>query len=198
MLFAISIAIRYSNLKSPLTRQQEWQTGHVLTTLSVWEQNGIANHYFSPVWTFNNPPDKITNSLGGVKDKEGYTYYVSYPPFSFILPYFVFKITGQDASIGGIRIFSLLIHFICALLIFLIVYKFSKKRLSEDYFIPAYVAFCFYVFATGNLWFHGNFYFADSLVHVFVLGSIYVFLSILQQPETKTTKTFCSYSSLHF
>lgn len=188
MLFAISIAIRYSNLKTPLTRQQEWQTGHVLTTLSVWEKNGIANHYFSPVWTFNNPADKITNSLGGVKDKEGYTYYVSYPPFNFILPYFVFKITGQDVSVAGIRIFSLLVHFICAFLIFLIVYKFSKKHLNEDYFIPAYIAFCFYVFATGNLWFHSHFYFADSLVHVFVLGLIYVFLSILQQPETKTSK----------
>ncbi len=188
MLFAISVAIRYSNLKSPLARQQEWQTGHVLSTLSIWEKNGMANHYFSPVWTFNNPADKITNSLGGVRDKEGYTYYVSYPPLSFILPYFVFKITGQDVSVGGIRVFSLLVHFICALLIFLIVYKFSKKHLSEDYFIPAYVAFCFYVFATGNLWFHSNFYFADSLVHMFILGLIYVFLSILQQPEIKTTR----------
>lgn len=198
MLFAISIAIRYSNLKSPLTRQQEWQTGHVLTTLSVWEQNGIANHYFSPVWTFNNPADKITNSLGGIKDKQGYTYYVSYPPFSFILPYFVFKITGQDVSVGGIRIFSLLIHFICALLIFLIVYRFGQKNLLEDYFIPAYVAFCFYVFASGNLWFHSNFYFADSLVQVFVLGLIYVFQSIFQQPETKTTKNIFLLFTLAF
>lgn len=188
MLFAISIAIRYSNLKSPLTRQQEWQTGHVLSTLSIWEKNGIPNHYFSPVWTFNNPADKISNSLGGIKDKQGYTYYVSYPPFSFLLPCFAFKITGQDVSVGGIRVFSLLIHFICALLIFLTVYKFCKKSLREDYFIPAYAAFCFYIFATGNLWFHSNFYFADSLVQVFVLGLIYVFLSILQQPEIKTTK----------
>ncbi|MBP7809191.1 MAG: hypothetical protein KA163_07865 [Bacteroidia bacterium] len=123
---------------------------------------------------------------------------MSYPPFSFILPYFVFKITGQDASVGGIRIFSLLIHFICALLIFLIVYKFNKKRLSEDYFIPAYVAFCFYVFATGNLWFHSNFYFADSLVHVFVLGLINVFLSIVQQPETKTSKNISLLFTLTF
>lgn len=183
LLFAISIAVRYANLKAPLDRREEWQTGHVLTTLSIWEQNGIANHNFSPVWTFNSPGDKITNSLGGLRDQQGYTYYVSYPPFSFILPYFVFKITGQAVCVGGIRVFSLLIHFLCALLIFLIVYKFFSKTIKNDLFIPAHVAFCFYIFATGNLWFHGNFYFADTLVHLFVLSTLYLVIFIIEQPD---------------
>ncbi len=183
MLFAISIAVRYSNLTAPLDRREEWQTGHVLTTLKIWEQNGIADHYFSPVWTFNNPGDKITNSLGGIKDKEGYTYYTSYPSFSFILPYVFIKLSGQNVSVSGIRILSLITNFVCAFLIFLITYKFFNRKIKDHIFIPAHIAFCFYVFATGNLWFHGNFYFADSLVHVFILGTIYLLLFIIDQPE---------------
>lgn len=183
MLFAISIAVRYTNLTAPLERREEWQTGHVLTTLSIWEQNGIANHYFSPVWTFNNSGDRITNSLGGIKDKEGYTYYISYPSFSFILPYIFIKISGQEVSVTGVRLFSLMIHFICAFLVFLISCKFFKRNIKDHIFIPAHIAFCFYIFATGNLWFHGNFYFADSLVHLFVLGTIYLLLFIIELPE---------------
>lgn len=185
MLFAVSIVVRYNNLTAPLDRREEWQTGHVLVTLKIWEQNGIANHYFSPVCTFNSPGDKITNSLGGIRDVEGYTYYVSYPPLSFILPYIVFKLSGQDVSVSGIRVFSLLIHFCCALLTLLILYKFFGKRFKADVFIPGYVAFCLYLFSTGNLWFHGNFYFADSLVHVFVLGAIYLMLFIYTDPKNK-------------
>ena len=159
------------------------KTGHVLTTLKIWEQNGIAEHHFSPVWTFNNPGDKLTNSLGGIKDTQGYTYYTSYPPFSFILPYAFIKLSGQDVSVTGIRIFKFIVHFVCAFLIFLIIHKFFNKKIKETIFIPAHAAFAFYVFATGNLWFHGNFYFADSLVHIFILGTVYLLLFIVGKPQ---------------
>lgn len=177
LLFSLSVFIRFPDLSSDLNRESEWQTGHVLTTLSIWENDGLSAHYFSPVWTFNTPADKFTNSLGGIKDKNNFTYYTSYPPFSFILPYAVLKLCGVKVSVSAIRIFSLLIHLPCSLLVFLLVNLLWKN------FIPSLLAFCVYLFSAGNLWFHGNFYFADSLVQLFVLGTLLVFVVIVKSPE---------------
>jgi hypothetical protein len=181
-LFGISVLIRLPDLRSSLNRESEWQSGHVLTTLSIWKDDGISKHYFSPVWTFDTPADRYTNSLGGIKDKANFTYYTSYPPFGFILPYTILQLFDKSDWVFGLRIISLIIHFLCALLIFLIVTKLFGKNIHELFFLPAYVGFCIYVFSAGNLWFHGNFYFADSLVHLFILSAIYVVVLILGSP----------------
>jgi len=189
VLFSISVIVRINNLKAPLGRHHEWLTGHVLTTLSIYEKNGIASHYFSPVWRFNNSTDIKMISDQPFKDKNGYNYYVSYPPFCFIAPYLAFKLTFTDVSVTGLRVFGLVNHFFCALLILLIINRMFNKSLRSDFFLPSIIGFTIYLFASGNLWFHANVYFADMLVHLFVLWGLYLFIDILDSPEeNKRTK----------
>lgn len=183
LLFALSIIVRVNNLKAPMGRHHEWLTGHVLTTLSIFEKNGISQHYFSPVWRFNNKTDLQMISDQPFKDKRGYNYYTSYPPFCFILPYLAFKLTFTDVSVTGIRVFGLINHFFCALLILLIINRIFNKSLRSDFFLPSIIGFALYLFASGNLWFHANVYFADMLVHLFVLWGLYLFIGILEDPE---------------
>lgn len=185
VIFAASVIVRVNNLKAPMGRHHEWLTGHVLTTLSIYEKNGIGQHYYSPVWRFNNPTDLKMISNQAFKDKNGYNYYVSYPPFCFILPYISFKLTFTEVSVTALRVFGLINHLLCALLVFFIINRLFKKKLGEDVFLPSLIAYTLYLFASGNLWFHANVYFADMLVHLFVLSALYVFISVIEEPREK-------------
>lgn len=183
ILFSLSVIVRLDNLKVPMGRHHEWLTGHVLTTLSIFEKNGIANHYYSPVFTLPETAERALLSKQAFKDKNSYDYYVSYPPFSFIFPYVIFKLFHLKVSVLGIRVIGLGIHFICALLIYLIINRLFGKKMKEEIFLPSLIGYAIYLFANGNLWFHGNVYFADMLVHLFILGALLVFIKITDAPE---------------
>jgi len=183
VIFSISVAIRTDNLKAPAGRHHEWLTGHVLSTLSIFEKNGITNHYFSPVFTFNNPAERALLESQIFRDKNNYAYYTSYPPFCFIFPFLVFKAFNLKVSLIGLRMIGLSIQFICALLLFFIINRLFKKRINHEIFIPSLIGYTLYLFASGNLWFHGNIYFADMLVHVFVLSALLLFIIIIEEPE---------------
>ncbi|HRD37554.1 MAG TPA: hypothetical protein PLC65_02880, partial [Bacteroidia bacterium] len=184
----MSVIIRTENLSAPAGRHHEWLTGHVLSTISIFEKNGVAQHYFSPVITFNAKAEQNLIKQQTFRDKNYYAYYTSYPPFCFIFPYLIFKATGFKVSLIGIRIISLLIHLGCGLLIFFIINLMFKKNISSDIFLPAIIGFTSYTFAAGNLWFHANVYFADMLVHVFILLSIYLLIKIIEEPEKNVGK----------
>src|ERR1044071_5028 len=115
ILFSLSVIVRLDNLKAPMGRHHEWLTGHVLTTLSIFEKNGMAEHYYSPVFTFPETAERALLNKQEFKDKNNYDYYTSYPPFCFIFPYLIFKLFHLKVSLLGIRIIGLGIHFICAL-----------------------------------------------------------------------------------
>lgn len=182
LLFILSIIVRIDNLKAPAGKHHEWLTGHVLTTMSIFEKNGIADYYFSPVLTFDTKAEhEMLNNIP-FKDKNKNIYYTSYPPFCFIFPYMVLKMFNLKVSLLGLRIINLLIHFVCAVLIFLIINRFYKKSINEPIFIPSLIGYIMYLFSNGNLWFHGNIYFADMLVHIFILTALYVFICVTENP----------------
>lgn len=182
-VFLISVAIRIDNLKAPAGRHHEWLTGHVLTTLSIFEKNGISYYNFNPVFTFDAKAERDLLKNQVFRDKNLYAYYTSYPPFCFIFPYLAFKLFNLKVSLLGIRIIGLFIHFYCALLIFLIINQFFKKQYNSLLFIPSLIGYTMYLFASGNLWFHANIYFADMLVHVFILSALLVFIKVVDEPQ---------------
>jgi hypothetical protein len=187
-IFIISILVRLDNLTAPIGRHHEFITGHVMTTVSIFETNGLAKHYFSPVCTFSNEGDLALNRTGilgdKIKDKNGYNYYTSYPPFCFLFPYFIFKAVGTECSIIAIRVLGLINNFVCGLLIFLIINRVFDKSCKKEVYFPAYIAYFVYIFSAGNLWFHANVWFADILVHLFILSSLYLFTFIIGAPSS--------------
>jgi hypothetical protein len=178
VIFLVSVLVRLPNLSVPLERHHEYITGHTLMTLSIWDEKSAKEYYYSPVYSFDNPGDKDIKVLGGgISDKDGNIYYVSYPPFSFIFPYAVFSLLQVKPDVIPLRVLNLLLHFIAALFVFFLVNDLYGKRIF-DFAIPSFTAFIFYVFASGNLWFHANVYFADVLSQVFFVLLVWLYFRI--------------------
>lgn len=154
-------------------------------TLEVWDERGIADCHWSPIYTYGNEGDVGVNQLGGMLDDEGDGYYVSYPPFGFYLPYFVFQATGADISVENLTVFSLFLHFIGGLFIWLILYSIYNRSGREEVFLPAFIGYAIYLFSAATLWFHSNIYFVDMLVQILWIVEAYLFIRILKNPEHK-------------
>jgi hypothetical protein len=177
-LFAFSIFVRWDDLNIPMGRHHEFITGHVLTANSNYRDQGIATLHFAPAWTFNTVADRYySGTTPFIKDANNVEYYVSYPPFCFIAAYY-FQMPFGGPSVTGVRVFSLLIHLACCVLVFSILNALFKKNIKDHFCWSALVGFSVYLFAPGNLWFHCNVYFADMLVQLFVLSFAFVFIKL--------------------
>lgn len=190
-LFLLSVGIRAPNIDRPLSTNYEWVTAHTLVTLRIWIEEGITTHRFSPVYTYSNPNDHyIKCPPSGISDSAGNYYYVSYPPFSFILPFVFFKTLGIYPTALGLQIFNLIFHFLSGLLIYAIMCRLYDRKMSQGIFAPALVSFCVYTFSSSPLWYHSNVYFADILVQFFFILSTYLLIGILRSSHKTSTLSF--------
>ena len=194
LLFVSSVLIRVPNIDRPLSVRYEWVTAHTLVTLGIWMEEGILEHKFNPIYTFSNPNDHfIKCPISGVSDQQGNYYYVSYPPFSFILPFLVFKLSGLSMSPLNLQIFNILLHLICSIIIFLIIRRVYDDKKSN---YAAVAGTSVYIFATPNLWYHTNVYFADILVQLFFLTTIYLYLICSSNNKASNTNLVLFFLSL--
>lgn len=170
VLFIISIIVRFENLSKPMGQHHEYITAHVLCTNYMFYKHGASTFYYSPVMNFDSEAERKCSKFHLLKDKKNNFYYYSYPPFAFLFPHFVFTMFSCEPNVLGIRIISLIIHLCSALLIYILVLRFFDKSIIEPLFFPALLSYFLYLFSTGNLWFHSQIYFADTLVQPFILG----------------------------
>ena len=172
LLFIGSILVRKENLSSPLSRHHEWITAHSLITVEIWDQNGGPSAYgFNPVYTYKGTGNSYRPMLGGISNKNGDVFYVSYPPFTFIFAYYFNQILGGP-SVINMRIISLTIHLIASLLMFYLMANLRPEPERKSFNFVGVIAAGLYLFARGNLWFHGNLYFADMLVQPLFFGGL--------------------------
>jgi len=172
--------VRLSDVDKPFD-YNGWDTAHSLITHQIWYENGIGNYHFSPVYTFNNLKDKNINNLGGIKDEKGNYYYVSYPPFSFILPFIISKALKVYPTLLSLNIFNSFVHLVSAILIYLLMTLLLKKDRQKETALAAFTGFILYLFSPGNFWFYTNIYFADILVNTFFIAGVYFILKIIWQ-----------------
>lgn len=172
LLFFISIQVRKENLKAPLGRNHEWITAHSLITTEIWGKNGGPSNYgFSPVYSYQDIGSTNRRLLGGVSAANGDVYYTSYPPFAFIYLYYSSQFTGGPTAFSA-RFASLTIHLISAILIFFLIGALRPEPDKKTLNFAGIIAAGLYLFAQGNLWFHGNLYFSDMVVQPFFIGGL--------------------------
>lgn len=184
-IWLVSVCIRIPFLNRPLSIHHEWMLAHLLITLQIWDEKGIAESKYALIYTY--PQDKANTHLdfiGGVKDKEGNFYYVSYPPLAFFVAYAFCKIFFLPLVPLSVQIFNLLWHFVCAYWL----YKFIRLLFQSDKW--ALWAFVVYLFLPFNLWYHGNSYFVDIFVQGLWIGYAYFWLKIYHSPEKKQNYIF--------
>ena len=185
LLFVFTVLLRQENLSVPLARHHEWITAHTLMTSEIWENNGGPSAYgFSPVYTYPGEGNINRRMLGGVVDKNGYVYYVSYPPFAFLFAYYATQILGGP-DVDSIRDLNLAIHFLCALLIYFLAHSLAWERQKNHISIAGIFCAFLYLFSAGNLWIHGNLYFADTVVQLFIISGLYFVVRFFKNDYTK-------------
>jgi hypothetical protein len=170
---------------------------YMLTTLSVWDKEGAFNHKFSPVITFTNPGDKYVSLYKRLEDKKGNNYYVSYPPFLFIITYPILQTFGFENGRVVLQIINLLLHLISCFFIYLTVLLYFRKKYCE-FFLPAIMAFAVYCFSPVVLYLHTDIYFPEMFSQVLLIVSIYFTLKLLQILENAKKIYFLLYGVLIF
>jgi hypothetical protein len=197
-LFSVSIYIRKKDFNQPLGRHHEWLVAHTIMTMTVWDQGGgPQNFHFAPVYTFEGEANGNIKAFEGVVDAKRDAYYLSYPPFGLLFPYFVFKLLGLDFTVANFQVFNYVLHFTIAFSLFCFLnYLFRKK--FDSWYIPSYIGFIFYVFTNGLLWFHGNTYFVDMLMQLFFVAQVYFLVRALREFEFLNKKFFLYYGLVTF
>lgn len=182
VIFLFSVQLRSFNLNKPIGRHHEWITAHTLMTLQIWERGGGPEHFhFSPVYTYEEQGNKKIGILGGVEDGKGNFYYVSYPSFGFLVPYYSIKLVGAGFSVLSIQVFGLVLHFIIAIVFFILIHLVLNKRIGAEFCFSAWIGYLLYTFSGGNLWFHSNVYFVDVLMQLFFVLLLLFFFIIYKK-----------------
>jgi hypothetical protein len=182
LLFAVSVAIRLLYLNRPLGGHQ-WLTAQTLVIHSIWYERGIATCGFNPIVTFELPADKnILSPMGRMASPAGDRCFISQPPLGYILPYLVQTSLGLRPDVLPLQIFNLAVHLMCVLLVFLIIRLLAVNRGVHNPEIPALIGAAVYMFMPVTLQYHGNVYSFETLVQVFFLLAIYLFLRVLERP----------------
>ena len=182
-IFLLSVAVRVPQLGRPLSNHHEFCTAISLRVMQIWYEGGIEKYGYNPVMTYALPADKQinnhANASGKMIDAEGNYYYVSHPPFAYYLPYFVFKLLHIRPDVLPLQIFNLGLHFISGLFVYFTVCLLSFSRARALPYRSALVAFTIYIFSPITLWFQGNVYMGDMVVHVFFIIGVYTALKMI-------------------
>lgn len=99
-----------------------------LTTIENWDAEGITNHNFNLIHSWNNPGDLGVHYYERVMNKEGRNYFVSYPPFSTILIYPFIKLFPSDFYPLAYKLFGVLVHILTFLSLLVLFKKIGLKH----------------------------------------------------------------------
>ncbi len=198
-LFLCSILLRTHAFEESIRGGHVWLTAHTVMTLQIWFDEGLADHHFSPVYTFENEANRHIRSLtSGIPDEEGKYYYVSYGSFSFLLAYLILKIAGVYPSLFALQVLNLILHFLITMMIYAIVCRFYRKRVRDEIWPPALVGSIIYLFSMHPLWCHTYVYFADTLIQLIWAGGIYMVINLFLYNRIQDTSYVLAFGLLIF
>jgi hypothetical protein len=185
-VFLLSVLVRLPELNRPLSKHHEFCTAVSLRVLQIWYDNGIEKYDFNPVMTYNNTTDKFinnyANATGKMIDAEGNYYYVSHPPFAYYFPYLLFRAIHIRPAVLPLQLLNILLGFLSAIFVYFTVCLLSFNRARSYLHFPSFVAYTIYLFLPATLWFQGNVYMSDMVVHLpFVIGVYIVLKMVLRQ-----------------
>lgn len=136
---------------------------YLLSTFENWDERGIAACHFSPILTNNNAGDKHVAYYKRLESKEGDNYFVSFPSFSFLFAYGVFKLFHIVPGKLAIQCLNIFLHFVSAFFIYLIVFRQYNKSDQLKLHLPSIVGFTVYLFIPIVLYMHTVVYFPETL-----------------------------------
>ena len=180
LLFTLSLVLRLPNINRPLANQWEQCTGISLMQLDIWQRTGAEKfHYLLPINYAGVKELHIQNwpAYKDVKDIDGNYYYLSFPPFYLLVPYFLNRLFSFPISPLSLQLLNIFLHFLTLLLIL----RISRLVFTNNYQRTDIIGLtgCFiYTFSPSPLWFHTNIYIMFPFAIPILLLSTYLFLKI--------------------
>ena len=198
----LSVLVRLPNINRPLSKHHEFVSAVSLRVLDIWSTEGAMKYGFSPIMSYPGAANKHLNNwastTGKMLDEAGNYYYVSHPPFAYILPHIFFKILHVKPTVLALQIFHLVINLICALFIYLIVCLLGQQKPFARTYWSGIVGVSVYLFSQGVLWFQCNTYMSDMLVHLFFILNVYTILKLLMRKRFFSPKYLVHYAIFLF
>jgi hypothetical protein len=202
LVFAISVIVRLPNIDRPLSKHHEFVTTISLRIIQIWDKESAVKYNFNPVMNYPGESNKYINNHASTTytmiDREGNYYYVSHPPFAYIMPYFFHKILHITPTNLSLQIFHIIVNLVSALFIYLIVCLLGQQKPFAKLYISGLVGFVVYLFNPGVLWFQTNTYMSDMLVHLFFILGVYTMLKLLMRKRFFSPKYLVFYSLFLF
>lgn len=173
VIFLVSIFVRLNLINNTVTNYDHCNF-FLDPIFQNWQQRGMADCHFSPVLTYTNSGDKHMVSYKRLESPEGDNYFVSFPPFAFMLTYKIFSLLHITSGKLSIQIANLLLHFISSIFIYLLVFNYCNRNSTVKSFIPAVTAFAVYVFTPIVMYTHVMIYFPETMGQVLWIVALYL------------------------
>jgi len=168
----------------------------MLTTFENWNERGITDCHFSPIQTYNHPGDKHAAYYKRLESAAGDNYFVSFPPFTFMFTYGIFKLFHVNPDRLSIQLLNMFLHLVSAVFVYLIVFNYYNKKESLKLALPALTAFVLYLFIPVLLYEHIVVYFPELLGHVWWIIALYFTMKWFQAEDAENRKRQAIYTSI--
>jgi hypothetical protein len=177
VLFLISVLCRIPFLTRPLDGEHDMLTLHSLLYLSIWNSVGLQASRYSLRMTYENPADKFVRGTfhSGMFDSKGNFYYVSFPPFAWLLAFSLLKVFHLPVHPIWLKLINLAVLFPATLALYSVLERASGV---EDRSIARKVALlgvALFLFNRAVLLSLGNLFSPHELVVPIWIISVYFY-----------------------
>ena len=160
--------------------------------MEIWDTSSASEFHFAPVMSYQNEGDKGLNNmtLSEMKSK-GNFYYLSFPPITYLAPYYSFKLVGCSPSALALQWFNMMLGVISVFLFYFLMKGVLKARTDEVWQRAGAVSgSLFFLFAPTPLWFFGNGYTHHVLAIPFVLLTLLAYVNIRNAERSSKRQYF--------
>ncbi len=160
----------------------------IIQMIEVWEAEGIVYHKFAGIHTYTDEADKNIHYYPRLVSPKGDNYYISYPPFSFILAYFFIKLFHLPINSGSLWLLNILLLWIASFYTLKILSKYYTKNTLLQV-SPLLVM----LFLPSSLRLHSEVYFAESLAASLLPIWFWYFTAYLEKRKSFFILIFLSF-----
>ena len=151
-----------------------------LTTVENWLDEGAGFHNYNLIHSWGNLGDKGIHYYPRVMNENGRNYFVSYPPFSFILFYAIVKVVQPNNLVVFFKVFGAIIH--C--LTFFVIFSYLRRKINVNL---AVLLAGLFLFSPSSIVL-SNMYYPEQLVLLLLV--ILVFIHDLYKGKFKAVINF--------
>lgn len=175
----LSLLLRLPSFNYILGNPYDTPFASSLVVLENWSTQAFRQHFFTPLITYVGEMNRYIWSSGvRFMNTEGLGYYVTAPPFSLILPFFIFKTLGLSFTELNLQLLNCFLHVIASLYIYSIVVFVTPREVGRT--AAATIASCLFLLYGHHLWYYGNMYSWHIIWQYFWIISLYYSLHVVQ------------------